>query len=47
MMRKSSPTLSIAAMAVLAASAFAEPEAVSPNYGGAYAVAPAVGGVAA
>jgi hypothetical protein len=46
MMRKILTILSIAAMAALAKPAFAEPEAVNPNYGSAYAVAPAVGGVA-
>ncbi len=45
-MRKIFPILSIAAIAALATPAFAEPEAVNPNYGSAYAVAPAVGGVA-
>lgn len=45
-MRKILPILSTAAMVALATPAFAEPEAVNPNYGSAYAVAPAVGGVA-
>jgi hypothetical protein len=46
MMRKILPILSIAAMAALATPAFAEPEAVNPNYDSAYVVAPAAAGVA-
>lgn len=46
MMRKILPILSIVAVAALATPALAEPETVNPNYGSAYAVAPAVGGVA-
>src|SRR5664279_326472 len=46
MMRKILPILSIVAVAALATPALAEPETVNPNYGSAYAVAPAAGGVA-
>jgi hypothetical protein len=45
-MRKILPILSIVAVAALATPALAEPETVNPNYGSAYAVAPAAGGVA-
>jgi hypothetical protein len=46
MMRKILPIISLAVVAAFATPALAEPETVNPNYGSAYAVAPAVGGVA-